>query len=121
MTTRTPSHPATGSDDGARSIYNSMDGEAGNGEPLFPLGRTVATPAALALLARFGKTPIEYLGRHARGDWSEMCEEDREKNRLALEQGFQVFSAYRLPHGYRLWVITEADRSVTTILLPSDY
>ncbi len=85
-----------------------------------PLGRVVATPAALKLLLEAGEDPFCYLARHASGDWGELCAFDRRQNELALREGLRVFSSYETPAG-RIWVISEADRSVTTILLPEDY
>ena len=85
------------------------------------LGRIYATPAALDALANANTHPLELLRRHARGDWGDLCPEDIEANRLALAVGARVLSAYTLPAGTGLYVITEADRSLTTILLKGDY
>ncbi len=85
-----------------------------------PLGRVVATPGALKTLAEAGDDPFGYLARHATGDWGELCAFDRRQNVLALERGLRVLSSYSVGSG-RVWVITEADRSVTTILLPEEY
>lgn len=85
-----------------------------------PLGRVLATPGALKLLLQEGEDPFEYLARHATGDWGELCDFDRRQNEIALREGLRVFSSYETPAG-RIWVISEADRSVTTILLPEDY
>ena len=91
-------------------------------QPLFPLGQIVATPGALTALEKAGQTPTEFLTRHVRGDWGELCEEDRNENQLSLERGFRLLSSYRTNAGdAKLYVITEADRSVTTILLPEEY
>ena len=85
----------------------------------FSLGRTVVTPNALAhltcddLLAGFN--------RHQSGDWGDMSESDRQENEMSLQQGFRLLSAYRTANGVKFWIITEADRSVTTVLLPEDY
>ena len=85
-----------------------------------PLGRVVATPGALNLLRNSGGHPFEYLARHATGDWGELCAFDRRQNEIALREGYRVLSSY--PVGSEcVWVITEADRSVTTILLPEEY
>jgi hypothetical protein len=86
----------------------------------FPLGRVVATPGALNLLGKNGGHPFEYLARHATGDWGDLCAFDRRQNEIALREGYRVFSSYEVPAG-RVWIITEADRSVTTILLPEEY
>jgi hypothetical protein len=87
---------------------------------LFPLGFVVATPAALALLEEYSIDPGELLARHQSGDWGDLCAEDRKMNDRDLREGGRLFSAYDTPAG-RVWIITEADRSVTTILLPHDY
>ena len=85
------------------------------------LGRVVATPGALEALERSGEGVIGFLARHQRGDWGDVCPEDAEANRQAVEHGFRVLSAYETKAGDKLWVITEADRSSTCILLPSEY
>jgi hypothetical protein len=85
-----------------------------------PLGRVVATPGALKLLIEAGGHPFDYLVRHATGDWGELCAYDRRQNEVALRDGYRVLSSYEIPTG-RVWIITEADRSVTTILLPEEY
>jgi hypothetical protein len=85
-----------------------------------PLGKVVATPGALKLLGKSGEDLFGYLARHATGDWGELCAFDRRQNEIALRDGYRVLSSYETMAG-RVWVITEADRSVTTILLPEDY
>jgi hypothetical protein len=88
----------------------------------FALGQTFITPGAEEALQIAGQTPIEFLRRHMSGDWgSELSDEDVRENELSLEEGFRLLSAYRTGKGQKLWVITEADRSATTILLPSEY
>lgn len=87
----------------------------------FPLGQTVATPGALEAFARTGETPLPFLAQHASGDWGELDEGDKAENEFSLEHGFRILSAYRLSDQTRIWIITEADRSVTTILLPEEY
>jgi hypothetical protein len=87
----------------------------------FPLGQIVATPGALAALEEAGQTPLDVLRRHAAGDWGELDEDDRQENEFSLRRGFRLLSAYTLNNGTRLWIITEADRSATTLLLPSEY
>jgi hypothetical protein len=91
--------------------------------PLFPLGQIVATSGALAALGKAGQTPLEFLERHMHGDWGELDEEDRKENQLSLKRGFRLLSSYRTSSVDRtkVWVITEADRSVTTLLLPEEY
>jgi hypothetical protein len=85
------------------------------------LGRLAATPAALDALTTTCTHPLTLLRRHASGDWGELCAEDIEANRLAVAIGARVLSAYTLPDATRIWIITEADRSLTTILQPEDY
>lgn len=89
--------------------------------PLFPSGRLVATPGALALLDGASKSPLEFLSRHLRGDWGDLDPEDKIENELSLKHGFRLLSSYRVNKTEKLWVITEADRSVTTLLLPEEY
>ena len=100
-------------------------------KPRFGLGRVVATPGALHLLAKTGTDAMALLMRHVTGDWGDICTEDAQENELSLTQGFRLMSVYALPlsepaadtadSGKRLWLITEADRSVTTLLLPEEY
>jgi len=88
---------------------------------LFTLGHVVATPGALAAIEKSGQQPGDFLARHANGDWGEVPPEDVKENELSLQHGFRLLSAYRTSAGDRLWVITEADRSSTCILLPEEY
>jgi hypothetical protein len=90
-------------------------------KPLFSLGRIVSTPGALQALEANSQTPAEFIGRHLLGDWGDLCEEDKQANQEALEQKLRLLSAYRLNDGTKLWIITESDRSATTLLLPSEY
>jgi len=87
----------------------------------FPLGRTLSTPGALTALTEARTSPLALLARHARGDWGDLDEEDWQANERALTTGERLFSAYTLLTRARLWVITEADRSATTLLLPEEY
>jgi hypothetical protein len=87
----------------------------------FPPGRIVATPGALAALEEAGASPGIFLKRHLTGDWGEVDDHDRRENELSVVQGFRLLSAYTLSNGTKLWIITEADRSATTLLLPSEY
>ena len=89
--------------------------------PKFALGKLVATPGALEVLAEAEQTPIEFIARHIRGDWGEVCEEDKQANEDALQHGERLLSAYHTKKGVKLWVITEADRSSTCILQPEEY
>lgn len=88
-------------------------------EPL-PLGRIVATPGALEVLSEAGEDPLVYLTRHASGDWGDLDEDDRRENERSLRHGWRILSSYPVG-GKVVWVITEADRSVTTILFPEEY
>lgn len=90
-------------------------------QPAFKLGQIVATPAALAVLKKVGQEPDEFLTRHANREWGDLDEDDRRENDYGLEHGFRLLSAYRTDAGDRLWIITEADRTVTTLLLPEEY
>jgi hypothetical protein len=90
-------------------------------QPAFELGQIVATPGALAALKKAGQQPGEFLTRHINRDWGDLDEEDRKENESSLEHGFRLLSAYKTNAGDRLWIITEADRSVTTLLLPEEY
>lgn len=90
-------------------------------KPKFPLGKLVATPGALEALAETGQSPIEFLKRHVNGDWGDCCEEDRETNEDALRYSARLLSVYRTSKGVKIWVITEADRSSTCVLLPEEY
>jgi hypothetical protein len=87
----------------------------------FNLGQVVATPGALAELEASGDSLLSYLNRHVTGDWGEVDAHDRKENELSLEHGFRLMSVYTLSSGVRIWIITEADRSSTTMLLPDEY
>jgi len=89
--------------------------------PLFSSGRIVATPGALALLEKTQRLPSEFLSRHLRGEWGDLCQDDKAENELSLKQGFRLLSNYGITDTDTLWIITEADRSVTTMLLPDEY
>lgn len=89
------------------------------GDAKFPLGQVMATPGAMEAL-----TPTEIttaLLRHQRGDWGDLCQEDIDENERALREGSRLFSAYQPAGSVKFWIITEWDRSVTTVLLPSEY
>ena len=88
---------------------------------LFSPGQIVATPGALAAFEEAEEEPFTYLARHLVGDWGEVCEEDAKENDFSVENGFRILSAYRLKDGMKIWLITEADRSSTCLLLPSEY
>lgn len=86
---------------------------------LFPLGQIVITCAAIADI-----TPEDIfvaLRRHAHADWGNVCADDRQANDAALQDGHRLLSSYRSARQIEFWILTEWDRSVTTVLLPSDY
>jgi hypothetical protein len=87
----------------------------------FDLGQLVATPGALAALEESGEEPSTFIARHTSGDWGDLSDDDRQENEFSLAHGFRLLSSYRLRSGVKLWVITEADRSATTLLLPEEY
>jgi hypothetical protein len=87
----------------------------------FLFGQVAATPGALRALEEAGERPATFLNRHITGDWGELDEYDRLENESSLIEGSRLLSAYSLSTGTNLWIITEADRSVTTLLLPSEY
>ncbi|MFM0174620.1 hypothetical protein PQR33_35395 [Paraburkholderia sediminicola] len=89
--------------------------------PRFPMGRPAITPAAEAALNAVGIHPVRLLARHIHGDWGELPAEDLAANELALLSGRRLLSSYAIPGGTKVWLVTQADRSVTTILLPEDY
>lgn len=81
----------------------------------------VATPGALESFEAAQQEPLDLIARHITGDWGAIDEEDQQENDLSVNQGYRILSAYTLNNNVRIWVITEADRSSTTILLPSEY
>lgn len=85
----------------------------------FRLGRIVATPHALEVIPN--EDILRAIIRHQSGDWGELTAEDAEANDHAVIHGTRVLSSYRSAKGVTFWLITEADRSVTTVLLPEDY
>ena len=93
---------------------------------LFPLGRVVMTTNLQGQLQEADPEGWEeelqgLIRRHVTGDWGDLDQHDRQENQLSLENGFRIFSAYNTDAGIRLYIITEADRSCTTCLLPADY
>ena len=87
----------------------------------FPVGQLVATPMALSALTEAGQSPIEFLSRHHHGDWGDVCREDWGLNDEAVTDGTRILSSYRTAKNVKIWIITEADRSSTCILLPEEY
>jgi hypothetical protein len=96
-------------------------------KPKFNLGQVVATPGALAALKDSDQSALPFLQRHQSGDWGKVCEDDKKLNDESVahegeeDQQQRVLSCYRTAKNERIWIITEWDRSVTTILLPEEY
>ena len=117
-------HPAIGKrgSNAHHHMIHPLAQELGASELLpekFPLGRTVTTPGALATVPN--EEMQAALRRHHIGDWGDLDEQDRQENESGLRNGFRLFSAYRTTAGVKFYIITEHDRSVTTILLPDEY
>ncbi len=89
--------------------------------PRFPLGQLMATPSALSTLVHLKVSPWMLVSRHVQGDWGDLDDHDRRENERSLVQGTRLLSSYTLAGGTRIWVITEADRSATTLILPEEY
>ena len=94
--------------------------------PKFAMGRLLSTPGALQALSEANENPTSLLSRHVSGDWGDMCDEDKQANERALQDGSRVFSAYVLTTGEKIWIITEATddqgrRAATTILRADEY
>ena len=89
--------------------------------PRFTLGQIVSTPGALEAFTEAGQNPMEFLSRHVAGDWGQAEKAAAAENELSIKDGFRILSAYTLKTGTRIWIITEADRSSTCVLLPSEY
>lgn len=87
----------------------------------FSFGKLVATPGALRAFENAGDNPLTFLQRHLAGDWGEVGADDQAENEYSLKHGLRLLSAYSLGNGERIWVITEADRSITTSLMPNEY
>ena len=88
----------------------------------FALGQVVATPRALRVIEENNIDALNLLARHASGDWGCVPEEDKQENELSVKNGWRVMSSYPInDRGDKLWVITEADRSSTCMLLPDEY
>ena len=95
--------------------------ESTSNAPRFALGKLVSTPGALEAFAIAGQSPAEFLSRHVAGDWGQVDKADASENELSVKEGFRILSAYTLKSGTKIWIITEADRSSTCVLLPSEY
>ena len=90
-------------------------------KPLFPLGQVVATPSALAALDQAAVNASQLLKRHQHGDWGVVPSEDAEENVRSVVNGWRILSSYQVNDDDQIWIITEANRSVTTLLLPDEY
>jgi hypothetical protein len=88
---------------------------------LFPTGPIMATPGARDALETLSVNPVTLVRRHISGDWGDVDEHDAGENRLAVNRYLRIFSVYKLSDEVTIWLITEADRSVTTFLLPEEY
>jgi hypothetical protein len=88
---------------------------------LFALGKVVATPGALDTMTQLDIVPLALIHRHVTGDWGDLGAEDQQQNRLAIRSGLRIFSSYKISASVKIWIITEADRSSTTLLLPGEY
>ena len=89
--------------------------------PKFEAGQTVATPGAIEAFVKTGQEAKPFLYRHLQGDWGDVDDEDKKANDWSLENDARILSAYHLKDNTKIWIITERDRSATTILLPSEY
>lgn len=89
--------------------------------PRFPLGQMVMTQGAATALDEAEQSPFEFLSRHQRGDWGDLGEADKRENELSIKKGFRILSKYHTSEGEALYIITESDRSATTILRPDEY
>ena len=98
-----------------------MSTQVNHHQPRFRLGMVLITPGAILALVEANQSALALLERHAYGDWGELAPEDWQANEDALQEGTRLLSAYPLTTGERIWVITEWDRSATTVLLPSEY
>ena len=103
----------------AGSEAPTQEQDTGPKGPRFDLGRVVSTPGALAAVTR--EDIATALARHHRGDWGDVGPVDWQMNEMALGEGDRLFSVYYALNGVKIWVITEADRSATTVLLPDEY
>lgn len=88
---------------------------------IFSLGQVVITKNAKGTFDELEQNPIVYLERHAKGDWGNLGEDDKQSNNEAIGEGLRLLSKYNLSNGEAIYIITEADRSITTIMLTEDY
>ncbi|HEY8095565.1 MAG TPA: type I restriction endonuclease subunit M [Methylobacter sp.] len=111
-------------------MESTTTGTSTQAAPRFELGQLCYTPGAQEVMQRYQVSPFQLIARHVTGDWGDACPKDAQTNEEALQQGSRIFSVYVLPPpmsesktlaAAKVWIITEADRSVTTILLPEEY
>ena len=98
-----------------------MSHEPSADDAAFPRRSVCRNTGGMSLLEQANKSPLEFVSRHLRGDWGDLCQEDKTENELSLKHGFRLLSSYQLHETEKSADITEADRSVTTLLLPSEY
>ena len=103
------------------NINTTETRETTQSNPRFALGRLFITPGAIEALEEAGQSPQEFISRHTRLEQGELSAEDHRENLFSVDKYLRIFSAYKTAQGVKLWVITEADRSYTTILLPEEY
>jgi hypothetical protein len=94
---------------------------ANQDQPLFALGQVVATRGAFNAMNKLGISANNLIFRHVTGDWGDLCESDQRQNVIAVNSSMRIFSSYQINDDGKIWIITEADRSSTTLLLPSEY
>jgi hypothetical protein len=87
----------------------------------FPLGRVVATPGAIETMEAANINSFDLLARHHQGDWGDLTADDKRENEFSVNKPLRIFSSYKISDSDKVWIITEADRSATTLLLPSEY
>lgn len=102
-------------------MNNVINPDKAGSAPLFLLGQVVATPGALDALDRAAVNGMDLIRRHQHGDWGNVPPGDAEENDKSVTKGWRILSSYALTEDQNLWIITEADRSATTLLLPEDY
>ena len=104
-----------------RKKTNMQDFETIPAAGRFPLGRVVATPGAIETLEAANINSFDLLSRHHQGDWGDLSEDDKKENEFSVNKPLRIFSSYKVGDDEKVWIITEADRSATTLLLPSEY
>lgn len=103
------------------NLNTSATAQTTAGASRFPLGHLFLTPGAMEALEDAGQSAQEFINRHARLEQGELCDDDHKENLFSVDKTLRIFSAFKTANGVKVWLITEADRSVTTILLPSEY